>query len=213
MTISRNHWYSVKGQSLAIYARDAGFDLAMYDEYTEPVQAELRRRAVRAAMYAIQTACEENGFDIASVKRGVYVISLAHPLSVQYMRGRSQVIYIGLGNILNRIKAHFDNTLFDFMLSLSGADFDFNFAYPALRRANTYYKHVEHLMLDHFYEKFGGTDKIRKYPILNTNAGANQNFVGGTDWWKTPLKAAGKRPLWELKPTKFGDFPPLDRNY
>ena len=42
--MKKNHWYPVKNQSLAIYARDAGFDLAMYDEYSPQVQLELLLR-------------------------------------------------------------------------------------------------------------------------------------------------------------------------
>lgn len=208
--MKKNYWYTVRGQSLAIYARDAGFDLAMYHDYSEQVQTELRKRAVKEALHTIKTACEDKDFDIASIKNGIYVISLSNPLSIQYRAGRSQVIYIGIGNIMGRIKSHFDNKLFDFMLGLAGADFDFYFACPALSGTATYYKHVEHLMLEYFKEQYGGMDDKRRFPILNTNAGNNKEFNGGDDWWKKPLKASGKRPLWELKPTNFSDFAPLD---
>ncbi len=209
--MKRNHWYAVKGQSLAIYARYAGFDLAVYHDYSEPVQAELRKRAVKEALHAIESACDDQDFDIASVSHGVYVISLSNPFSVQYRTGRSQVIYIGMGNLMGRIKQHFNEKLFDFMLDLAGADFDFYFARPALPGTAMYFKHVEHLMLEYFSEQYGGMDDKRRFPILNKNAGANKEFPGGTDWWKKPLKAAGRRPLWELKPTDYyTDFAPLD---
>ena len=51
--MQKNHWYPVKNQSLAVYARRAGFDLAMYNEYSEQVQLELRARAVTEAMKSI----------------------------------------------------------------------------------------------------------------------------------------------------------------
>ena len=70
-------------------------------------------------------ACEDKGCDLTLIKRGVYVIALSNPLSIQYRERRSQVIYIGMGSILNRIKIHFETKLFDFMLDLAGADFDF----------------------------------------------------------------------------------------
>ncbi len=205
-----NNWYSVKGQSLAIYARNAGFDLAVYDDYSEQVQLELRKRAVNEALHAIKSACEDIELDIASIKRGIYVISLSNPLSIRYRTGRSQVIYIGIGNIMNRIKSHFDNKLFDFMLSLAGADFDFYFACPARSGTADYFKHVEHLMLEYFSEQYGGRDAKWRYPLLNNIAGSNKEYSDGKDWWKKPLKASGKRPLWELKPTDFSDFAPLD---
>ncbi len=208
--MKNNHWYSVKGQSLAVYTRYAGFDLAMYGDYSEQVQAELRKCAVKEALHAIKTACKDQDFDIDAVEDGIYVISLSNPLSIGYRTGRSQVIYIGMGNILRRIKAHFNYKLFDFMFDLAGADFDFYFARPALQRTSTYYKHVENLMLEYFSEQYGGMDETRRFPILNKNAGSNKQFKGGTEWWKKPLKASGKRPLWELKPTDFSDFAPLD---
>lgn len=209
--MEKNHWYAVKNQSLAIYARRAGFDLAIYNDYEESVKRELRKRAVREAVSAIQLACNEHhGFDVGSVKKGIYVISLSNPLSIQYRNRRSQIIYIGRGNIVGRIKLHFENKLFDFMLGLSGADFDFHFAKPALAGTAEYFKHVEHLMLEYFSEQYGGMDDKRRFPILNKNAGNDKSYSGGNEWWKTPLKAAGKRPLWEIKPTDFSDFAPLD---
>ena len=208
--MEKNNWYSVKNQSLAVYARYAGFDLAVYHEYSKEVQKELRSRAVKEALFAIESACEEMKLKIGEITNGVYVISLSNPLSIQYRNGRSQVIYIGIGNIMERIKSHFDNKLFDFMLGLSGADFDFYFARPALSGTADYYKHVEHLMLEFFSKKYGGMDEKRRFPILNKNAGNNKEFMGGSEWWKTPLKASGKKPQWELKPTDFSDFAPLD---
>lgn len=209
--IETNSWYAVRNQSLAVYARRAGFDLAMYDEYSEQVQLELRARAVKEAMDSIQSVCwERHGFDLTNVIGGIYIISLSNPLSIQYRQGRSQVIYIGRGNITGRIKSHFERKLFDFMLSLSGADFDFHFSQPALKGTWDYFKHVEHSMLEYFSDIYAGMDDKRRFPILNKNAGTFKGYAGGTDWWKKPLKAQGRRPLWEIKPTDFSDFAPLD---
>ena len=206
-----NTWYPIKNQSLAIYARRAGFDLAMYNAYGKEVQTELRKLAVTEAMRSIELACwETHDFELSDVERGIYVISLSNPLSIQYRTRRSQVIYIGRGNIYGRIKSHFEKKLFDFMLGLSGADFDFHFSRPALAGCGDYFHDVEHAMLEYFSTSYGGMDDKRRFPILNKNAGAFKGYVGGTEWWKKPLRATGKRPLWELKPTDYSDFKPLD---
>jgi len=205
-----NQWYKVGGQSLAVFARNAGFDLAMYHDYSEQVQFELRKRAVREAVIQIEYECELKDFIVRDIKKGVYVIALSNPLSIQYRYRRSQVIYIGRGNIMGRIKNHFENKLFDFMLDLAGANFDFYFAQPARSGTSDYFKHVEHLMLEYFSQQYQGLDDKRRFPILNKNAGTNKGFSEGNDWWKKPLKASGKCPLWELKPTDFSNFAPLD---
>lgn len=198
--IKNNHWYALKDQSLAVYTRNAGFDLAVFKDYSEPVRSELKKRAIKEALVDIKYACDEKGFDITAIKSGIYAISLSNPLSIQYEKGRSQVIYIGMGNIMGRIKTHFQSSLFDFMQSLSGANFDFHFARPALPSTKPYFKHVEYLMLEDFSNRYG------RFPILNNNAGSDKGYKAGTDWWKKPLKESGKKPLWELKPTKFLDF-------
>ena len=96
------------------------------------------------------------------------------------------------------------------MQSLSGSTFDFSFARPGLSGTSGYYKHVEHRMLEYFSEQYGGLDEKRRFPLLNKNAGSDKGFVGGTEWWKKPLKASGKKPRWKLSPTSFSEFAPLD---
>jgi len=82
--MKKNHWYVVKGQSLAFCARRSGFDLAIYDEYDGKVQVELRKRAVEEALRAIEAACDDvHDLSIYDIKSGVYVISLSNPLSIQ----------------------------------------------------------------------------------------------------------------------------------
>lgn len=208
--MKRNHWYSIKNQSLAAYARNAGFDLSIYKEYSQSVQYELRKRTIKEALWQIEDACDDEGFDVCSVKDGIYVISLSNPLSIKYQKKRSQVIYIGRGNIINRIEQHLNNSLFDFMLSLSGANFDFSFSRPSLKGTSSYYKHVEYLMLEYFSAKYSGLDGKKRFPILNSITGSDKKYKAGGYWWKKPLQSSGKRPLWELCPTSFSDFAPLD---
>lgn len=201
-----NKWVAIRDQSLAVYTRNAGFDLSVYDHYSDTVKAELRKKAIDEALFGISNAITEilDGFDIYSVTKGVYVITISNPLSIGYEKGRSQVIYIGLGNIMGRTKSHFQGKLFDFMQSLSGANFGFSFAKPELDGHPDYYKHVEWQMLDHFKKSYG------RYPLFNKNAGSKKVVEGGTDWWKSPLKNSGKRPKWCISPTEHSDFGTLD---
>lgn len=205
VTIKKNHWYSLRRQSLAAYARIAGFDLSVFSDYSPKVRAELRKKTIREAMLMIKWTLSEQGFDLSAAKKGVYAISLSSPLSIQYPKRHCQVLYVGRGNIETRLKSHFEHKLFDLMLSLSGADFDFDFAVPARAGTALYFHEVEYQMLKWFDTNYGEPTKICR-PLLNKINGHQKNFTPDTGWWKKPLKTAGVKPLWELAPTKFNNF-------
>ncbi len=203
--IATNTWYTVRKQSLAVAARDAGFDLAVYDQYSRGVQVELRKRTIKHIMHNIEYSFSEQvDSDLSDLTQGVYVIALSNPLTVQYKIKTSEIIYIGLGNVKNRIEGHFERSLFDFMQSLSGADFDFKFAYPHLKYHTDYYKHVEYNMLEYFRKSAGNL------PLLNSNAGSDRGIASDDDWWVSPLKGAGKKPRWALTALKGSGFQRLD---
>jgi hypothetical protein len=207
--IKPNHWYVIKNQSLARFANYAGFDLALYDVYSTAARQELRKRAISEAIFSMRNDVEERfGFDLRSVNQGVYVITLSNGLAVQYQTKPSDIIYIGMGAIAGRLKNHFQGKLFDFMLGLSGANFDFRFAMPIKNGEAEYYKHVEHLMLEDFQKTFGGL-KAKKYPLMNKNAGSDKKTLQPGVWWRTPMKMTGKKVKWALSPVG-GDFGTLD---
>jgi len=212
--MDKNYWYEVKNQSLAVYARYAGFDLAIYDQYSEDVRQELRSNAIKEALWEIEEQFEYyHKFRLSEIKNGVYVISLSNPLSIRYEKHPSQVIYIGMGNIRIRIEEHFKNSLFDFMQSLSGANFDFYFAQPSITGPKKdYHKHIEYLMLAYFSERFGGIKGKTRFPVLNKNAGSDKGFDAGTEWWKKPLRFYKKGVIWALNPTEYLHFRPLDED-
>jgi hypothetical protein len=197
-------WWKIPQQSLALAAREAGFDLSVYDDYDEPVRAALKTRAISNAIERLREAFTEvSGRSLEDVKRGVYVISLSYPFTLDYNGWRSDVVYIGRGYISGRIKSHYEHSLFRLMRTLAGADFDFHLTEPKSEE-ESYFKHVEFLMLDYFKSKAG------RYPLLNKNAGSKQSVsVAGTGW-KKPLKRSGRKPIWEVRPTEHWDIDVLD---
>jgi len=203
--IKENTWFTIRKQSLAVAARDAGFDLAIYEQYSEEVKTELRKRTIKSIMRQIAYAFEElTESDLSDLTQGVYVISLSPPLTITYEKKNSEIIYIGLGKVISRIDSHFGKSLFDFMQSLSGADFDFKFARPHLSYHKDYYKHVEFRMLEYFRTSVGSL------PLLNSNAGSDRKISSDDEWWATPLKGAGKKPRWALTALKGSGFQGLD---
>ena len=190
-------WTIVKNQSLALAAREAGYDLTMYEEYPQAVQETLRYHSIKNALYNLCSDFEDiKEKALYDVKQGVYVICLSDPFTVRYECAMSNVIYIGRGAISSRLKAHFENSLFDVMMSLAGANFDFYLAEPADKNEEGYFKQLEHDLLANFRAKIGGDS----YPLLNKNAGSSQGLRLGAGW-NLPLKASGKRPTWAIQAT------------
>jgi len=201
-----NDWCRVRNQSLAVYARNAGYDLSIYHEYEPLVREALKKRTIAEAMKSISGICEKKGFDFENVRSGVYVIAIANPLSISYQKNRSQVLYIGCGSIYHRIKHHFNSKLFDFMLSVSGSNFDFYFAQAIRGDEAEYFNQVEFWMIDWFSQKHREGEQTPQLPLMNKNIGVDKDLPDDDGWWAKPLKESGKKPLWEMKPTNFSEF-------
>ena len=209
--MTKVNWWKVRNQSLAIAVRNVGFDLTVYDDYTSDTQAEIQKLANAESLKLLRDNFQAtSGKNFKEIKRGVYVICLSHPFAIQYDAGLSEIIYIGQGNVSIRLKDHYEKSLFRFMQSLSGANFDFYISEPKKRGggvANSYHKHIEYVLLKRFSKFIGGGEG--KFPLLNNRAGANKKLGEGKGW-DMPLKRTGKKPHWALEPTKFWDFEKLD---
>jgi len=208
--MSKVSWWKIKNQSLANAVRNVGFDLAVYDEYTPQTQKEIRKQAITEALRLLRDEFSATAKkDIKQITCGVYVICLSDPFTIKYGKKNSKIIYIGRGNVFARLKSHYETSLFNFMQSLSGTNFDFYISEPKKRgggKANDYYKHIEHRLLEKFSENIGGGEK--EFPLFNINAGANKNLDEGKGWDK-PLSSAGEKPQWILEKTRFWNFEKL----
>jgi hypothetical protein len=190
-------WTSVKKQSLALAAREAGYDLTMFQDYPKAVQETLRFHAIKNVLDNLCSSFEDiTGKSLYEIKQGVYIICLSDPFTIQYGSKTSNIVYIGRGSISTRLKSHFYNSLFDVMMSLAGSDFDFYLAEPKDDNEHGYFKQLEHDLLAYFRRRIGDG----KYPLLNKYAGTDVGLRFGEGWNK-PLKASGKRPTWAIAPT------------
>jgi len=210
--------------SLATAAREAGFDLAVYHEYSESTQKELRKRTVKQA---ISNICDEYEFQteekfgksksLDDVSFGVYVIRLSNPFTVRYRTpaisdvstsktvnfdGTSQIVYIGRGDVRSRLESHLKYKLFDFMLSLSGADFDFQILDPVsdFVAKDKLHKQVEHDLLLNFAETV--TCREKGWPILNKYSGSDVGVEDCGKRWNYPLRKDVKLLEWAIEPTE-----------
>jgi hypothetical protein len=200
-------WLKVSNQSLALAAREAGFDLTVYENYSPSVQAVLKASAIKNAMENLRIDFEEqsDGRELSEIKEGVYVICLSYPYTVEYNLSCSDVVYIGRGNLNSRLKSHYEKSLFKLMMSLAGASFTFYLTEPKGHH-DAYFKHIEFMLLDNFKTKIGGD----RYPLLNKNAGWDQKINGVGTGWNRPLKNSGKKPIWSIKPTVHWGLSALD---
>ena len=189
--------------------REAGFDLAVFDNYSAAVQREARKEAIRVAMEMLNWAFwEQTGEDLKDLSTGVYAIRLSGGIEVQYEKGSSPLIYIGEGNVFNRLKQHYEQKLFDFMASLNGANFDFFICEPWKKhyRNTDIHCQVEHDLLVEFAARYGGLSERYCYPLMNKIAGSNRRVEFEGDWWKRPLYRYGPQPSWTIRPLAESGF-------
>ena len=202
--LAKIRWVKLKEYDLALSAREAGFDIAVYHYYKPAAQKLVKNQTTNMAIEFLKEEYEElTGQSLLDVKNGVYVIRLASNFSIRYPKGVSPIVYIGRGDVNGRIKNHFRNKLFPLMESLTGATFDFWITNPKRggkgRTAQDYHKQLEYNLLKRFWEKYG--DDENKYPLLNKIKGDDCGYELGPNWDK-PLKGDSRRHAWILEPTK-----------
>ena len=202
--LAKIRWVKLKEYNLAWSAREAGFDIAVYDDYKPAAQKIVKSQTVNMAIEFLKEEYEEKTKEsLLKVKNGVYVIRLASNFSVRYPQGISPIIYIGRGEVNGRIKTHFTKKLFPLMESLTGATFDFWITNPKRggqgRTAEDYHKQLEYNLLEGFKERFG--DSKLKYPLLNKIKGEDCGREIGPNWDK-PLRGDSRKHIWTLEPTK-----------
>ena len=217
-------WIKLSNISLATATRESGFDLAVYDKYSDSTKQELRNRAVKKT---ISNICDEYRKEtkvtfgeeksLESVVYGVYVIRLSNPFTVRYQtpnfvegdisdvldfEGTSQIVYIGKGDVKTRLEKHLKNRLFDFMLSLSGANFDFQILDPNLNsaRKDKLFTQIEHDLLLRFAETV--TRRPKGWPLLNKNSGSDVDIDDCGKRWNFPLRKNVQLLEWAIEPTE-----------
>lgn len=196
-------WKQTKSISVFDEARNIGFDLAKFDDLHEDIQSSLKKAVVSRAVRIIKETWDrevekknsKNWF--ADVRNGVYVISIGHGFGVNYNRNCSEIMYIGRGNLGNRLRSHLHHWIFDMSRSLKDVPFKFYMEEFDDGRSPDAFKDFEHWLLESFHEKFG------EKPLLNKIAGRegtiDHSFTGNCS---SPLDNRGKKFLWEIRPSK-----------
>ena len=197
-------WSKTELFSISDVSRELGFDLRRYDHHPETVQTFMRKATIDRVIEQSRQ-CWRDDFggeptpdrDFNRVKNGVYVISIGDGFGVKYRDGCSEVMYIGRGDIANRLRSHLMNWIFDMSRSLRDVSFRFYMERIGDQRSPDAFKDFEHHLLEEFSGKFGEKPLVNK---IHGRAGRILHAYSGD--WNAPLDNRGKAYQWEIRPTQ-----------
>jgi len=189
------------------YANNLGFNLrtlkqaGITPDMRHWIDGKIRNKilAYLSECWEKEEKLDENTTEqLSDVYRGVYVITLSDNLSIDYNREPSQVIYIGRGQIKNRLKAHFALWIRDLSDSLQDIAFDVWMTEVRVKGNANAFKEVESDLLYDFKEKFG------RVPLQNKKRGDDHYKTHEYfDDWNLPLTNPKKNHIrngWSIEP-------------
>jgi len=190
------------------YASELGFNLRSleYSGLSENkwswINSKVKSSIVDYIAECWEDEDEERSGLLSEVKQGVYVITLADNLSIDYDGKPSKVLYIGRGKIRERLAAHFTHWIRHITESLQDISFDVWLTEIKTSGSKEAFKDVEADLLADFYEKFGS------HPLQNSKSGdSHMRDHKYCSNWNKPLKnTSGINKGWSIKPLKNNDW-------
>jgi len=137
-----------------------------------------------------------NFSEFGKVKKGVYVITLASNIAIDYGGKNSQVLYIGRGALKERFSAH----LKKWIPAITNSIYDFGLVFwmtEIKKQGNAdLFKEVESDLIESFRDEF------RTLPLQNSINGKGHNkYHTYENGWKTPFKRSHRlKNGWAIKP-------------
>ena len=189
------------------FASDLGFNLRTLEYEGVPEDKwEWINKKIRDDILSYVSECweddEKRNSSLYSVKQGIYVVALSDNLSIDYGGEPSKVLYIGRGQIFNRLFAHFKQWISYFSDSLQDISFDIWMTEVKVSGSKNAFKDVETDLLNHFYDKFGC------YPIQNAKSGNyHEKEHDYSDNWNKPLRnPTNINNGWAIRPLRNNDW-------
>lgn len=163
------YWTSTEPISIRKYASDCGFNLLTLDILKVPDDQRkwIEKKVVTSILADVDAAWAkaEWAAPLSQVEKGVYVITMAGNLCIEYKVRPSQVLYIGRGKLRNRLYGHMKNWITYFTESLQDIRFRFWMTEIKVPGSANAFKEVESDLICRFQEKFG------EFPLLNHKNG------------------------------------------
>lgn len=105
--------------------------------------------------YDIQPKLSRHKFTSTDLRHCVYVIRAAGPFAIQYGEKYSPVLYIGCGNLRQRIVAHNRKWLRDLSAIVGHSGLQIAVSVPKIRTGRYMHREMEAHLIDEFEERFG----------------------------------------------------------
>jgi hypothetical protein len=103
-------WKKSEPISIRKHGNNGGFNLSIIDllELSKEKREWIETEIVDSILKKLEEVWEEDEWRVTfpKVKKWVYVITLTDNICIKYEKGFSQVVYIGTGQIRNKIKSH-----------------------------------------------------------------------------------------------------------
>jgi len=186
------------------FASDLGFNLRSLEyEGLESEKWDWIHSKIRNSIISYIEGCWENegekrSTDFSLIKQGIYVLTLADNLSIDYDEQASKVLYIGRGQIRGRLSAHIKKWIREFSESLQDISFDVWMTEIKVKGSKYAYKEVEADLINHFYEKYDC------FPIQNSKTGDyHEKEHDYPREWNRPLNNPSNiNNGWSIKPLR-----------
>jgi len=181
------HWTKTEPINIGEYASCFIFNSSTIDllSLSGDRRDWIEKEIVSCLLEKLDATWEKHQWDTALSKfhKGVYVVTLADNICIKYERGYSHVVYIGKGQIRDKIKNHIKHWFTQFTQSLHDINFQIWLTEIKVPGAPNAFKDVEADLLEIFEKEYGGL------PIQNSKGGnyhkKDHNYNAE---WKQPLK-------------------------
>lgn len=198
--ITEIFWTKSEPVSIRDYGNACGFNLITIDimQLPENQKQWIERKIVSSILADLDYLWEEDEWPtpLHQVEKGVYVITIARNICIDYKDSYSQVVYVGRGKIRSRIYSHLRNWVYYFSESLQDISFHFWMTEIKIPGSPNAFMDVESDLLCKFKDRFG------EYPILNHKAGNSCTIAHSYDrsltkpFYNVPNLKTG----WKIKP-------------
>ncbi|MCD9495803.1 hypothetical protein [Photobacterium carnosum] len=181
------------------YAADMGINLRTlsYDNVKSDIWDWIDSKVRNNILKDLDEIWEDKSSSLlSSVKQGIYVITIADNLSIDYDGEPSKVLYIGRGQLRSRINSHLKYWLKHLSDSLQDISIHIWMTEIKVKGNKSAYKEVETDLLCYFHERFS------VYPLQNAKSGDyHEKYHDYCSSWNLPLRNPSNiNQGWSIKP-------------